>query len=32
MYISRAHEVAFTFGFPFIGEVPITHPQFFFYF
>ncbi len=26
MYISMAHDVAFTFGFPFIREVPITHP------
>jgi hypothetical protein len=33
LYISVAHEVAFTFGFPFIGKVSITHPQlFFFYF
>ncbi len=33
LYISVAHEIASTFGFPFIGEVSTTHPQlFFFYF
>jgi len=33
LYISVAHEVASTFGFPFIGELSTTHPQlFFFYF
>jgi hypothetical protein len=32
MYISMAPDVAFTSYFPFIGEVPITHPQFFFFF
>ncbi len=33
LYIFVVHEVASTFGFPFIGEISITHPQlFFFYF
>jgi 3,4-dihydroxy-2-butanone 4-phosphate synthase len=32
MYISIAHEVACTFGFPFIGEVSITHLELFFFF
>jgi hypothetical protein len=29
-YIFVAHEVTCTFGFPFIGEVSTTHPQFLF--
>jgi 3,4-dihydroxy-2-butanone 4-phosphate synthase len=32
MYIFVAHEVASTFGFPFIGKVSITHPQLFFFY
>jgi hypothetical protein len=33
LYISVTHEVACTFGFPFIGKVSTAHPQmFFFYF
>jgi len=32
LYISMVHEVTSTFGFPFIREVPITHPQLLFFF
>jgi 3,4-dihydroxy-2-butanone 4-phosphate synthase len=32
LYIYVAHEVVSTFGFPFIGEVSITHPHFFFFY
>jgi 3,4-dihydroxy-2-butanone 4-phosphate synthase len=33
LYVFVDHEIAFTFGFPFIGKVSTTHPQlFFFYF
>jgi len=32
LYIFVVHEIASTFGFPFIGKVFTTHPQFFFFY
>jgi 3,4-dihydroxy 2-butanone 4-phosphate synthase len=32
LYIFVAHEVASTFGFPFIGKVSTPHPQLFFFY